>query len=158
MLEGLPFALPWLIPQPSFRTPISHLRHGVRMAKALACLAKWKKWGGTSRPNGKQVKQPVFFRPSEKNQCNQYGLEKISYTLGLPHPGCQSPPGLLHLLVGNRCKPSFATVTGWGVDPTYTFDVAHVFERWNKANHSKITWNFPMKASNILEQQFFMGI
>ena len=57
--------------------PISHLRHGIRMAKALACLATWKKiGGGTSRPNGKQGKQP-FFCPSEKNPCNHYCLENL---------------------------------------------------------------------------------
>ena len=41
-----------------------------------------------------------------------------------PHPGFQSPPGLYRIItffVGNPYKPSFATVTGWGVDPRYLY-------------------------------------
>ena len=29
--------------------------------------------------------------------------------------------GIITFLVGNPYKPSFATVTGWGVDPSYMF-------------------------------------
>ena len=37
-----------------------------------------------------------------------------------PHPGCQSPPGLWNIFSReSQPKPSFATVTGWGVDPRY---------------------------------------
>ena len=37
-----------------------------------------------------------------------------------PHPGCQSPPGWHYIFrLGNPYKPSFATVTGWGIDPEY---------------------------------------
>ena len=34
-------------------------------------------------------------------------------------PGFQSPPGWWHFLVGDPYKPSFATVTGRGDDPSY---------------------------------------
>ena len=40
------------------------------------------------------------------------------YIESTPHPGFQSPPGIITCLVGNRYKPSFVTVTGWGVDQT----------------------------------------
>ena len=43
----------------------------------------------------------------------------LLYTLGLPPPVTVTTR-IVTFLVGNPYKPSFATVTGWGVDPIYT--------------------------------------
>ena len=41
------------------------------------------------------------------------------YVRSTPHPVTVTTR-IITFLVGNPYKPSFATVTGWGVDPTYT--------------------------------------
>ena len=40
------------------------------------------------------------------------------YVRSTPHPVTVTTR-IITFLVGNPYKPSFATVTGWGVDPTY---------------------------------------
>ena len=42
------------------------------------------------------------------------------YFRSTPHPVTVTIR-IITFLVGNPYKPSFATVTGWGVDPTYTY-------------------------------------
>ena len=53
----------------------------------------------------------------------------VWYDLHLPPTQLQSPPGLLPLLVGDPHKISFATVTGWGVDPGYDLHKLSINER-----------------------------
>ena len=50
------------------------------------------------------------------------------YIRSTPHPVTVTTR-IITFLVGNPYKPSFATVTGWGVDPRYTnsFDVGNPF-------------------------------
>ena len=48
------------------------------------------------------------------------------YLWSTPHP-LTVTTRIITFLVGNPYKPSFATVTGWGVDPTFTI---------NKSTHS----------------------
>ncbi len=43
----------------------------------------------------------------------------VVYTRSTPHPVTVTTR-IITFLVGNPYKPSFATVTGWGVDPRYT--------------------------------------
>ena len=45
-------------------------------------------------------------------------LEDMFGSTPTPHQGCQSPPGIITLLVGDPFKPSFATATWCGVDST----------------------------------------
>ena len=44
------------------------------------------------------------------------------YVRSTPHPVTVTTR-IITFLVGNPYKPSFATVTGWGVDPTYMFPI-----------------------------------
>ncbi len=48
-----------------------------------------------------------------------------------PLPGFQWPPGLLHFLIGNPYKPSFATVAGRGPHPIYTL-IIHTWHNYQK--------------------------
>ena len=43
----------------------------------------------------------------------------VVYIRSTPHPVTVTTR-IITFLVGNPYKPSFATVTGWGVDPRYT--------------------------------------
>ena len=49
-----------------------------------------------------------------------------------PHPVTVTTR-IIPFLVGNPYKPSFVTVTGWGVDPRYAC-VFYLFVRWMKVN------------------------
>ena len=46
-------------------------------------------------------------------------FKKHIYLRSTPHPVTVTTR-IITFLVGNPYKPSFATVTGWGVDPIYT--------------------------------------
>ena len=48
-----------------------------------------------------------------------YPTHFFIYIRSTPHPVTVTTR-IITFLVGNPYKPSFATVTGWGVDPTYT--------------------------------------
>ena len=50
--------------------------------------------------------------------CGLYPSNR--YLRSTPHPVTVTTR-IITFLVGNPYKPSFATVTGWGVDPTDTF-------------------------------------
>ena len=71
---------------------------------------------------GCKVAACVTRSPVTKNTYLHFpGHGETRIHLGLsPCPGCQSPPGLFHFLVGNPYKPSFVTVTGRGDNPRYT--------------------------------------
>ena len=45
----------------------------------------------------------------------------LLYLRSTPHPVTVTTR-IITFLVGNPYKPSFATVTGWGVDPSYTLE------------------------------------
>ena len=57
-----------------------------------------------------RVRKGSFFIPHPK---------KNIYLRSTPHPVTVTTR-IITFLVGNPYKPSFATVTGWGVDPIYT--------------------------------------
>ena len=59
------------------------------------------------------------FNPIEGfKKKNDNGWEWL-YIRSTPHPVTVTTK-IITYLVGNPYKPSFATVTGWGVDPSYT--------------------------------------
>ena len=49
------------------------------------------------------------------------------YIRSTPHPVTVTTRSIT-FLVGNPYKPPFATVTGWGVDPTYIYIYASLWE------------------------------
>ena len=55
--------------------------------------------------------------PFESNSYLQY---QYLYVRSTPHPVTVAKR-IITFLVGNPYKPSFATVTGWGVDPIYMY-------------------------------------
>ena len=59
-------------------------------------------------------------RGSEKNGCRQKATHLYVCFRSTPHP-LTVTTRIITFLVGNPDKPSFATVTGWGVDPMYVF-------------------------------------
>ena len=62
------------------------------------------------------ISRVLFFSP----QGNRNLFSAINlYRLGLPPPSNSHHLDYEPFLVGNPYKPSFATVTGWGVDPIY---------------------------------------
>ena len=59
-------------------------------------------------------------------KSNQMGLlDTFIHLRSTPHPVTVTTR-IITFLVGNPYKPSFATVTGWGVDATYTISI----QRW----------------------------
>ena len=55
--------------------------------------------------------QPVFFFPNSFSNRIYFGLSPLPVRV---------TTRTITFLVGNPYKPSFATATGWGVDPRYT--------------------------------------
>ena len=55
------------------------------------------------------------------DDCLSIPYMAIIYLRSTPHPVTVTTR-IITFLVGNPYKPSFATVTGWGVDPIYTHD------------------------------------
>ena len=51
---------------------------------------------------------------------NRHLEKKASYFRSTPHPVTVTTR-IITFLIGNPYKPSFATVTGWGVDPNHIF-------------------------------------
>ena len=60
-----------------------------------------------------------------------------------PHPGFQSPPGLFQFLVGNPYKPSFVTLTGWGVDQRYPLYIYIYIAKLQVNFHYSTSWWSP---------------
>ena len=88
--------------------------------------------GGVARDHGKQKSYWCFnFRYSllcleiKSSHCCtadswlEWFLGHYIYLRSTPHPVTVTTR-IVTFLVGNPYKPSFATVTGWGVDPIYT--------------------------------------
>ena len=64
--------------------------------------------------------------PSTLHQSQKViGIFGIVYFRSTPHP-VTVPTRIITFLVGNPYKPSFATVTGWGVDPMYITYMNHI--------------------------------
>ena len=60
------------------------------------------------------------------------------YIRSTPHPVTVTTR-IITFLIGNPYKPSFVTVTGWGVDPTYTL-LETISHQWYRLG-SKYWWN-----------------
>ena len=58
-----------------------------------------------------------------------------------PHPVTVTAR-IITYLVGNPYKPSFATVTGWGVDPKYILFFPSIEHANPRVLVSKYFWNF----------------
>ncbi len=74
---------------------------------------RWEKKKHLEKPNARTWPNPRI-KGFEKNKMVLVGTT--------PHPGCQSPPGLWTIFSReSRNKPSFVTVTGWGVNQRFWF-------------------------------------
>ena len=101
-------------------------------------------------PSKMGLKKTVIFVGAHNSIYRGWKKKKPGISIGTtPHPVTVTTR-IITFLVGNPYKPSFATVTGWGVDPTYPFIFGHDYR--GPPHHLTSNWFSVGRAQNLTLQ------
>ena len=122
---------------------------GIYRGITLASMA----WSNRSQHHWRNARRRTTGNGEESSPCkvgptkSSY-KDRVVYLRSTPHPVTVTIR-IITFLVGNPYKPSFVTVTGWGVDPMYT----HL-----KFNSSPLKSDRdPIGKANVFQAPFFRG-